>query len=408
MTFPAHSPETNRERAPAPDKFREPGEHQQEAKTVPKKRICHVIHQDGAGGGPVTVIDHITYFADCFQLLVLHGGTGGIARACKTLSISHRRIALDRISRVPIGFTQLLYYFRRFRPDLVMLHGQWAAPVGALAARLCGIKKIVYICHWPAFYTDWDLRRVIRNHLCEAIPSRLASRVITLSESNYYQYLIRTCVPEGRLLSIPNPIDIENLPAPEEASGIRAQYGWTNDICHIVSVGRLSTQKRLDWLLRSWAAVIRKTSRAKLWIVGDGELEHELKRLAEALQLGDSCIFLGSRPRGVSFVAASDVVAFTSLYEALGNVALEAMACGKPIVASQVDGIRDSYRDGREGFLVPPGDIQLFAERLIRLIEEPPLRRKMGEAGKATAREFAKPLIMPRYRSVIDSVLAEP
>ncbi|MGA7213114.1 MAG: glycosyltransferase, partial [Terrimicrobiaceae bacterium] len=234
------------------------------------------------------------------------------------------------------------------------------------------------------------------------------SRVITLSESNYYQYLIRAYVPEGRLLSIPNPIDIENLPSPEDASEIRAQHGWTDDICHIVSVGRLSTQKRLDWLLRSWATVIRKTSRAKLWIVGGGELEHELKRLAGELQLGNSCVFLGSRPRGVGFVAASDVVAFTSLYEARAIVALEAMACGKPIVASRVDGIRDSYRDGREGFLVPPGDIQLFAERLIRLIEDPPLRRKMGEAGKSTALEFAKPLIMPRYRRVIESVLAEP
>ena len=408
MTLPTYSSETKSGRALAPDKSQELGGHQKEAKSVPKKRICHVIHQDGAGGGPVTVINHITSYVDCFQLLVLHGGSGGIARTCKTLNISHRRIGLDRVSRVPIGFMQLLYYFWRFRPDLVMLHGQWAAPVGAVAARLSGINKIIYICHWPAFYTDWDLRRVIRNHLCEAIPSRLASRVIALSESNYYQYLIRACVPEGRLLSIPNPIDIENLPGPEEASGIRARYGWADDTCHIVSVGRLSTQKRLDWLLRSWATVIRKTSRAKLWIVGDGELEHELKRLAEELQLGESCVFLGSRSRGVGFVAASDVVAFTSLYEALGNVALEAMACGKPIVASKVDGIRDSYRDGREGFLVPPGDIQLFAERLTRLIEDPLLRRKMGEAGKAAAREFAKPLIMPRYRRVIDSVLAEP
>ena len=409
MTYPAHSPETNGERSVGPDNSQASSMgDRKEAKAAPKRRICHVIHQDGAGGGPVTVINHITYYVDYFKLFVLHGDSGGIARTCDALNIPHRRIGLDRISRVPIGFMQLVYYFRRFRPDLVMLHGQWAAPVGAMAARLSGIDKIIYICHWPAFYTDWDLRRVIRNYLCEAIPSRLASRVITLSESNYYQYLIRAYVPEGRLLSIPNPIDIENLPSPEDASEIRAQHGWTDDICHIVSVGRLSTQKRLDWLLRSWATVIRKTSRAKLWIVGGGELEHELKRLAGELQLGNSCVFLGSRPRGVGFVAASDVVALTSLYEARAIVALEAMACGKPIVASRVDGIRDSYRDGREGFLVPPGDIQLFAERLIRLIEDPPLRRKMGEAGKSTALEFAKPLIMPRYRRVIESVLAEP
>lgn len=353
------------------------------------------------------MINHITYYMSYFRLLVLHGGSGRIANVCERLRIPRRRINLDRIAHVPLGFVQLVYCFARFRPDLVILHGQWAAPVGAIAARLCGVRKTIYICHWPAFYTDWDLRRVIRNYLCEAIPSRLVSRVITLSEGSYYQYLIRGYVPEGRLLSIPNPLDLEKIPTSEDASKVRAEYGWTDDTCHVVSVGRISTQKRLDWLLQSWALVIRRTSRAKLWIVGDGELEGELKRLAKELRLGDTCVFLGSQQRGASFLAASDIVAFTSLYEGRALVALEAMACGKPVVASRVDGIRDSFRDGLEGFLVPPGDTGLFAERLVRLIEDPSLRQQMGEAGKAAALSFAKPLIMKQYLDVIDSVLAE-
>jgi glycosyltransferase involved in cell wall biosynthesis len=106
-------------------------------------------------------------------------------------------------------------------------------------------------------------------------------------------------------------------------------------------------------------------------------------------------------------VAASDIVAFTSLYEARGNVAVEAMACGKPLVASHVDGIRDSFQDGVEGFLVAPGDVRSFAERLVRLIQDQALRRQMGEAGTRTALQFAKPLIMRQYLNVIDSVLAE-
>jgi glycosyltransferase involved in cell wall biosynthesis len=383
------------------------GRAREEGKAGRRRRICHVIHEDGAGGGPSSVINHITYYRDYFDLLVLYGGKGQIASACKEFSIPRRSVALDRISRSPIGFIQLLYHFRCFRPHLVMLHGQWAAPVGALAARLSAVRKIIYICHWPSFYTDWDLRRIVRNYLCEAIPSRLASRVVTLSKSNHYQYLIRGYAEEERLLSIPNPIDLDKLPGREEAMRVRARYGFSDGVCHVVSVGRLSTQKKIDWLLRSWELVIRETSRAQLWIVGDGELERELKQLAQELRLGDSCVFLGSQTSGIHFVAASDIVAFTSLYEARGNVAVEAMACGKPLVASHVDGIRDSFQDGVEGFLVAPGDVRSFAERLVRLIQDQALRRQMGEAGTRTALQFAKPLIMRQYLNVIDSVLAE-
>jgi glycosyltransferase involved in cell wall biosynthesis len=373
-------------------------------KTRPAKFV-HLIHLDGAGGGPRTASQHVAYYSNFFDITVIHGGRGYLTEICQKLKVPEIQLPIDRLSSLPIGAVKLWWELRKIRPDLLILHGQWAAPLGALVARLAGVRKTVYICHWPSFYTDWDLKRVIRNFLSEWIPCRYVSHVITISESNMQRYVQLGLTPPDRISMIPNPVPLRNTPIPEVGQKVREFNCWSPHHRHVVSVGRLTDQKRVDWLIDAWQIVSKQAPEARLWIIGDGPLEGQLKERAARLGLTETCTFLGAKPNAWSYIAAADIVAMTSLYEARGNVVTEAMACGKPIVANLVDGICDSYTDGVEGYLVPPANPNALAERLVELVRDPAKCQSMGDMGKETVRDFDQRTILPKYLATLLNVL---
>lgn len=375
--------------------------------TSEKRRVVHLIHLDGPGGGPRIASQHVEYQKDHFEIIVIHGGQGYLTETCRRLGIKEVQLPLARLSECFGGFILLVNELKKLKPDLMVLHGQWAGPIGAMAARLAGVRRTIYLCHWPSFYTDWDLRRVVRNFLAEVIPGHLASRVIAISRSNHDKYLQFGLASPERLVMIPNPINSTLAPSESDGLALRKELGWSSAHCHVVSIGRLVDQKRLDWLLNAWKIVQASEASAKLWIIGDGPLEETLRGLADRLGISASCTFLGARPDGWKCIAAADVVAMSSQYEGHAGVPLEAMACGKPIIANDVDGIRDSLTDGEEGFLIPPGDPAAFAHRLIKLVQDPQLRSSMGSAGRSSVQKFSPEFVFRAHREMMLSLIAE-
>lgn len=369
------------------------------------KRIVHLIHDDGAGGGPATVKRHIKFYFKKYDIIFLHGGSGQVVEYAKKEYIKSIRLPIDRMWKLFFGWVPLLYQLIKTSPDLLILHGQWAAPLGALIGKLARIKKIIYISQWPSFYTDWDLFRVIRNHIVEAIPVRLCDKVVCISDGNLYQYQIRFPSYHSKLIHIPNPFDLSFRPSIEQAVELREKLGWADHHVHVVAVGRLSTQKHFEWLLQSWVLVQDKVPEARLWIVGGGELERDLIKLHNKLGINSTCTFLGSQKSGLEFINASDLVAMTTLYEGHANIPMEAHLCSKPIVANAVDGVTLSINDGVDGFLVPPGDIKIFAERIIDLCRLKELRESMGKKGNESVKKFSMDKIMIKYSNLISQLI---
>lgn len=373
-----------------------------------KPRVVHVVHLDGAGGGPVSINRMFHFFHEKQELIMVCGGRGIVFENCKRLHIPVYQLPLEtKLGALTIGFFQLVMLLRKLRPDLVVLHGQWAGPVGALAGKLAGVPKMIYIARWPSFYTCWDLLRTIRNHLSERLPCRLADWTVTLSDSNFYQYYLRRHVPEGRLRMIPNAISEAEMPTPDQIARFRERWDWKKENCHVVSVGRLSDQKRVMWLVQCWPTVIEACPHARLWIVGDGPRRPVLEQMAKDLKIEESCVFMGEQS-GMTAIAASDIVAMTSVYESRGNVAMEALMCGKPLVASDVDGIRDTVRRDVDALLVRVGDVQGFARRLVELIQDPALREKMGDAGQKGMKRYDIPMVMGQYEALFNEALGVP
>jgi glycosyltransferase involved in cell wall biosynthesis len=366
------------------------------------KRIVHLIHDDGPGGGPNTVIRHMKYYSKYYNIILLHGGKGRIQEYCQSEGLESKQLPVNRLWKTLWGWIPLFFNLKKLNPDLLIVHGQWGGVLGALVGKLASIDNIIYIAQWPSFYTDWDLYRVIRNHFIEAICVRLCNKAVCISPGNLYQYQIRFPKYLDRLIHIPNPFDLDNPPTKQQAAQLRQSEGWCDDHVNIVCVGRLSTQKHFEWLLKSWEIVQAEVPAARLWIIGSGEEEQMLKALAKLLGITTTCKFMGPKKDGMAYINASDFVVMTSLYEGHANIPMEAHFCGKAIVASAVDGVRETINDTKDGFLVSAGDIKTFANRIVKLCHSKDLRERMGMEGRENVTRFSMGKVMLEYSALIN------
>lgn len=173
--------------------------------------------------------------------------------------------------------------------------------------------------------------------------------------------------------------------------------------CH---VSNLRPVKRVADIVRAHARVTAATG-ARLVVVGNGPDRDEAERLAGELGVAGRISFLGTRDDVAPYLAAADVFVMASEQESFGVAALEAMACGVPVVAPRIGGLQELVDDGITGELTPPGDIEALATAQIGLLRDGVRRRAWGEAARARAvSEFATEIIMPRYTELYERVLA--
>lgn len=191
----------------------------------------------------------------------------------------------------------------------------------------------------------------------------------------------------GRVVTIHNAIDVPAFRDVDRASvaAVRAGWGVRDEEYLIGTTARLLPLKGIDILIRGFADYLpRSRRRAKLVITGAGPLENELKALAASLGLDQRVIFAGFRADMPAVMNAIDVFALTSNREAFGMVVIEALAAGRPIIATNVGGIPEIVVDGVHGVMIPPRQPAAVTEALLRL-EDEPLRTRMSDACRRKA-----------------------
>jgi N-acetyl-alpha-D-glucosaminyl L-malate synthase BshA len=145
-------------------------------------------------------------------------------------------------------------------------------------------------------------------------------------------------------------------------------------------------------------ARLRQRLPAKLLLIGDGPQTAEAFALAKSLDVAADVKFLGNREDVDEILCAADAFLLPSNYEAFGLAALEAMACGLPVVASKVGGVPELIQDGKTGFLVGPDEYEAGAERLYQILTDPALAARLREAGlKAVRENFTADAVVPLY-----------
>jgi len=165
---------------------------------------------------------------------------------------------------------------------------------------------------------------------------------------------------------------------------IRERYQISNRNIVLTNIGYFNKQKGQIYLIKAMNSIIRQAPEAKLILVGWGPLEIELRKKAQELGVEDNILFAGKCQRSVvlEILSITDIFVLSSLWEGFGRVMGEAMAMGKPVVATKTDGTELLVDHNKTGLIVPKKNPQLLAEGVLDLINNPNLMRKMGEVGK--------------------------
>lgn len=327
-----------------------------------------------------------------------------------------RQVNLGTIKRNRELWSALTTCMRRIRPDIV--HVQYMTPgvVPVIAARAMGTPRVVATLHVTANHYGkrrW-LPRYLAAPLCEAFlcvskvaeasffdtPAELFSEEAWLSGRRHFT--IHNCVDLAAIDQV-----FREGPQRELSTQVRMGDGPVVGI-----VGRLTRFKGHDLLLEAMVQVCRRFPNAKLLCVGGGEWEEHLKSMSVTLGLTHQVTWTGSVSRADAFryMTLMDVVAMPSRagLEGFGLAAAEAMAMGKPLVASDVDGLAEVVgRDGA-GVLVPPEDPTALARAISELLAEPQLRRSIGDSGRQRVRQmFSGDLFAERHLQLYRTLLRD-
>jgi glycosyltransferase involved in cell wall biosynthesis len=271
---------------------------------------------------------------------------------------------------------------RRRRARIIHVHGYAASNFGRVAARLTGAKLVLHE-HFA------DPRLPGYQALADRALAPLTDRAIAVSGSTR-DFLVRERrVPEARVRLIWNgaPLD-EFAPVPRErALRLRRELGRPEDEPVVGAIGRLNEQKGHRHLLDA-AALLLPRLRARLLIAGDGDLMEPLRRQAQASGIAERVVFAGHRSDVPDLLGAIDVLCVSSLYEGTPLTLFEAMASGKAVVSTSVDGCREVIEDGRTGLLVPPRDPAALAKALERVLVDGALRASLGANALQASRRY--------------------
>lgn len=253
------------------------------------------------------------------------------------------------------------------RFDVLNTHSRRDTVIAALAGRMAGTPLIVRTRHLSnPVGSMWSYT---------VLPHR-----VTAVSDHVRKYLITRGVPPEKIATVYSPIV---LPAPVERSTLRGELGLADDDVVVGCVAVMRATKGHKDLIDAIAPLMATRPKLHLVFVGAGSPVFEQTQAYVAERgLQDRIHLMGTRRDVPNLLAGFDLFALATQQEASGTVFVEAQASGLPVIGTNVGGVSEMFRDGVTGFLVPPKDPAALTAALARLIDEPALRRAMGEAGR--------------------------
>lgn len=371
--------------------------------------VCYEYPPLGGGGG-VAVADVANELAKRHRVHVLTSAAAGMSREervddrdltiFRVPVIGRRARAVASISSLlsfyPLGICCGQRWLARYSYDVV--NSWFAIPSGLVGRRLAagvGAPHVLTIIggdiydpsKWHSLHRNRVLKQVVAGLF------RQADRLIAISHD--------VAARARETSQADQPIEIVPLGVdpPVYRPSTRAELGLHEKHVYVATVGRLVRRKDHATLLKALQRL--DDDRVHLLIIGDGPEHENLGALAGRLGITKQVHFLGFIPqeRKYQLLASSDLFSLTSLHEGFGLVYLEAMHCGLPVIAGNSGGQTDFLVDGRTGFLVRPGDVAGLEQALHRLLEQPKLRRSIGEANRQLAASYTVADTVKRYET---------
>ncbi len=299
----------------------------------------------------------------------------------------------------------------RVRPHILHTHTAKAGTVGRTAARLAGSARppvVVHTFHGHMLKGEFD---PARTRLFRAVERRLAREadVLVAVSTEVRDELVEVGVaPAAKFAVVRLGIELsERMAGAADGPSLRSSLGISADRFCIGWVARMSSVKQPGDVLRGLRRLRDLGVDAALIMIGDGPERAGLEEQAQSLGLVEGVHFVGFQKDVGPWFNAFDVLLLPSRSEGTPVSAIETLAAGRPVVATDVGGTRDVVEEGISGFLVPFGDVGAAAERLARLARDPELRERMGMAGQQrTLARYRVPRLVEDIDCLYRSLLA--
>jgi len=276
--------------------------------------------------------------------------------------------------RAGIGLAYLARQLKTWPAEVVQTALPTSDMIGRTLARLVGV---------PAIFSTIRGRNVDKPLWQRWLDRRTAhwAQAVVFNDREAVPFAIRyEGVRDHQVVYIPNGIAATSAQRP--VRDVRAELKTPPEATVIGTIARLHASKSQEDLLRAFVVVGKHDPTAVLWIIGDGERRAALEQEAKWLGISDRVRMPGARHDVRNLLEAIDVFAMPSRWEGMPNALMEAMAAGRPVVASDIDGIRELIRHGETGWCIPPGNADALAQTIIDIIAD---RQRSAQVGRAAS-----------------------
>jgi glycosyltransferase involved in cell wall biosynthesis len=344
-----------------------------------KLRVLLTIDEASLGGGQMHVLLLAKYLHEAnFEVEIATEASGWLVDEARNLDLLVHQIAISNKFTWQ-SFRHIHQLLRNGQFDVLHTHGGTAGFwVRLVAVGLTRRPAIVHTYHGLHYLNVLEgagqaVKQKIKRAIFKLIDRLLLSytdRIICVCKSDRDKAIAAGVATVDRTSIVYNGIEVDKFSSPLDRVIARKIFNLDPTEFVFGNVGRLHEQKGHKFLLQATA---KMTNRARLVIIGDGRLRDELITLADRLEISDRVSFLGARADICEFLSAIDVFIMPSLWEGQPIALLEALAIGKPCIASDVDGVPEIIIDGANGYLVNPKDVESLARAMDSAIENPNL-----------------------------------
>jgi glycosyltransferase involved in cell wall biosynthesis len=358
-----------------------------------------------------------------FDCVLVHGSPGLYEGSFEELLKQHsvRSVRIPGLGRRVdlwsdlVAFCSLVRILFEEKPDIIHTHTAKAGALGRTAAlvfKLSRLQKrnslIIHTFHGNVMSGYFGTLGSLMVRLVERSLALWTDRVVVISEQQREEIVERfRIVDASKVAVIPLGLELDDLLSQEPPDRtLREMFGWTEEHIVIGYVGRFVPIKDLSTLVFGFAQFLVREPRARLLLVGDGELRSTLENQVHSLGLDSKVGFTGWRRDLSRVYGAIDIAALTSLNEGTPVSLIEALAAGRPVVATAVGGVPDVIRHEQTGVLISPGDPSAFALALDHLVCDEDLRRRIVKQGRTeVARRFGSERLISDMATLYCSLL---
>jgi glycosyltransferase involved in cell wall biosynthesis len=391
-----------------------------------KHKIIHIITRlDKGGSAENTLLTVLGMDKKKYEVLLVKGS----AYESKMSREEHTLVANDLIEAKSKGvkiinscfllrriniiydllalFTLWVFLIKE-KPAIVHTHTSKAGLLGRLAAKLAGIPIIIHTPHGHVFFGYFGFLTTKIFIFLEKLASRITDKIVTLTSRERDDHIVFRIADEGKFVVVNSGVELNKFKelSINDRQKFKKKLGIPLNYFVVGTVGRLVPVKGTEYLIRAAKHVISEYPNTFFVFTGDGHLKKELRKKALELGIKNNVMFLGWRGDIAKIISVYDVFVLPSLNEGMGRALVEAMALGKPIVASDVGGIPDLVKHGKNGFLVLPKNPDDLAKYIQVLLGKEEIRKEMGQIGKEMALDFSREIMVEKISKLYEDLLA--